>query len=489
MSRNPLPPSPPLATHLIGACGSGMKALAELLVDRGCRVTGSDQSTDSPVAESLRYLGISLSSGHRAEQVPVDCGRVISSPAVPFENVERQRAREGGLSDLLLPDVLGDLTREQPSVCIAGTHGKSTTTAMIGWMLTRAGRTTSVYCGAEVIGIGRSGWCSPIREATSAQGAFVVESCEFRRHFLKLHPQTAVLLGIEWDHVDCFASLDETIDAFAEFVTRVPEDGLIVSNADCPATAEALHRAARLGASPRRLSFGTSSGADVRVQSTADGLGSQLQLTGMANDGSSSNFSPCRLNLPGKHNALSAAACVAVGQALGLAPEEIVSGLTTFPGVRRRLQRLGDWGGMTLIDDYAHHPTAVRAGIETLRNAFPQRPIRVVFQPHQVRRTEAFLAPFADALAGADHVAILPAYGAREASPDSSTVSDRLAEAVRKSPERRAVTIRRLESLDHVAASLQTDGRPGDVVVLMGAGSIERIADEFSGRLRRHHAG
>lgn len=453
-----------------------MAALAELLQAAGCRVQGSDLDPAPRAQARMQSRGIPLLTGDAAEHLPPYCDRVIYSAAVPSGSPERQAATARGIPQQSYPQFLGELSRRISTTCIAGTHGKSTTTAALASILRDLGASIQVICGAEPVER-----LSTLPVAPTQQ--LVLESCEFRRHFLHFTPHTLVLTGIEWDHVDCFRSLAEVVDAFSALLRRVPEDGLVLYRGDCAATQRAVDASRILGrcTGPRVVSFGLTGPVDWRLVRRRTPWGSAVDLYGTADDPL-----PLDVRLPGLHNALNVSAAVLAALEAGRNWCGAAAAAARFRGVRRRLELLGEWRGMTLIDDYAHHPTAVQAALQTLREEFSARPLRVVFQPHQAQRAMTFCAPFAAALRTADFVHILPAYTAREsADVSAAAASQQLIAAITGAGGHAGG----LPSLDHVWETLETEGRPGDVVVLMGAGSIERIADECSVRLRRHHAG
>ena len=461
---------------MVGICGAGMRALAEWLTDRGCRVTGSDAAPNDRAQRSLASLGITVRRSDAQQSLPNDCEQLIYSAAVPADNPERVAARSHAVPQASFPQMLGELTRQKRSVCVAGTHGKSTTTALIAALLQSVGRHPDVICGAEMNGFERSGW--------AGNGDWLVaEACEFRRHFLHLTPHTLVVTGIEWDHVDCYRSLSETIDAFAALMRRVPAEGCLILNGDCAATRKSLAIAgldhAKRG--PRVVLCGVDAANDWK-------LAARVQLTkSTVVEVRGPDRRILRFTLPmlGGHNTMNAVIAGACCHELGVDDRQIPD-VSQFGGVKRRLEYISDWRGMTLYDDYAHHPTAVLAVLAALRQVHPGRRLLAVFEPHQVRRTNQFRGAFAEALRGADRSWVLPVYAARE-NVEAATVeaSTRLAKAARLS----GMDTSCLESLDHVLPTLETEGRPGDVVVLMGAGKIERIADEFTFGFRRHHAG
>jgi UDP-N-acetylmuramate--alanine ligase len=312
----------------------------------------------------------------------------------------------------------------------------------------------------------------------------VVESCEFRRHFLQLTPHALAITGIEWDHVDCFGSLSDTVDAFASLLRRVREDGIIVYRSDCRASRRAIvaARMDRRCTGPRVISCGVTADSDWRIVSRISRPGgSTVELCGP--DDEALRVS---VPVPGAHNTTNAILAAVTCLELGIPSAAVAESLAGFSGIRRRMQYLGDWRGMSLWDDYAHHPTAVRAVLTTLREQFPQRRLAVAFEPHQVQRADVFRDAFAEALQLADVAWILPTYAARESGGAAvHEASQRLVDRIAVGKVRAAL----VPSLDRLSATLETEGRPGDTVVLMGAGSIERIADEFLVRLRRHHAG
>lgn len=502
----------PRSAHLIGIGGAGMCSLAEFLVEAGCRVTGSDLAPAPRALRRLTARGIAVATGHAAASLPAECEVVVYSAAVPPANPERLAAAERGWPQLSYPQFLGGLTRQGSAVCVAGTHGKSTTAAAVATILRRMGFAAPLFSGAELAGgeggsacsgagshpggsqVGRvsgGGRSAPVLSASESPIAgaakerlMVVESCEFRRHFLHLTPWTLLLTGIEWDHVDCFDSVNDVIDAFAALLRRVPEEGLVVYRGDCPAARRAVSAARILGrcSGPRVVSFGRNGDVDWRlVERRRRRWSSTVVLAGPGEE-----RLELEVPLPGWHNAFNMASAAVACLECGGGWDEIAAAVRTFPGIRRRLEPLGEWRGMTLLDDYAHHPTAMRAVLTTLREEFPSRPLRVVFQPHQVQRTRVFQESFAEAVSAADAVHLLPAYTAREGeTTEAEAVSLMVMELVRARD--RAASL--IPSLDRVWETLETEGRPGDVVVLMGAGTIDRIADDCSVRLRRHHAG
>lgn len=477
----PLPPLVPLpcptgrrpAAHLVGIGGAGMKALAELLVGLGWKVTGSDRQ-ESETLDRMRRRGLRVFAGHDDAALPAVVDLLVYSPAVGPENSERTEAARRGLPQLTLSEMLGALTADRTGVAITGTHGKSTTTAMVATILRRAGREPCAAFGAELCGSGRSGWAGDGE-------LFVVEGCEYRRNFLALRPTHAAILNVEADHFDCFPDFDAVKAAFAEFASLLPSRGVLLARGDCPAAIEAA-----TGSAAKIVTFSAEPAGDYWATDArpAEG-GTRFRIFCRGE-----YLTQVTLRVPGPHNVANALAAAALCHELGASPYDIREGLWEFRGVRRRFESVGTWRGRVLIDDYAHHPTAVRAVFEATRQVYPDRRVCCAFQPHQVSRTSALLADFASALALADLVLLAPIFTAREtfAGEEAESAPAAVAEELSAAVNATGVTARLLPSLDLLADAVDHDTRPGDVLVTMGAGDIDRVHHEFSRRLRRHHA-
>ena len=453
------------AVHLVGACGSGMKALAEVFVGRGWRVSGSDLQADLPAGLALRGRGVTLFSSHSASHIPSDVALVVYSSAVKPENPERLGAVEQHVPACAYHELLGELMRGRVGVSITGTHGKSTTTAMTGCILTTSGLAPTVLVGAEVCGRGLNGW-------TGSGPHLVVESCEYQRHFLSLHPKLAAILGIEADHFDCCADVAETIAAFHDFARQLPSDGLLLIHQECEASRQACRDVAA-----RIETFSFEAGADWQaVDIEKIPLGNRLRILYRGRE-----FCRTELRIPGRHNLLNALAAAGLCHGAGATATQIAEGIEPFRGIRRRFEVLGEQDGVTVIDDYAHHPTAIRATLRTTREEFGDRRLVCVFQPHQVSRTVGLLDEFATSFSGADEVVIVPVYGARENyQQELRDVSARLAELITQ----QGVAARFSGSLDQTRASLDDTLRPRDVLLTLGAGDIDRIHYDLTRRLQ-----
>jgi len=469
VSGQTVPRSKAQSAYLVGVCGSGMKALAELLSAMGWDVSGSDVNVSDGAAASLASRGLRIHPGHQGRFLAKETNVLVYSPAVGPENAERQEAQRLGIAQLSYSQMLGVLMRGRSGVCIAGTHGKSTTTAMTGCILTCAGLKPAVVIGAEICGLGLNGW--------SGDGEhFVVESCEFQRSFLDLSPRYAAILGIEPDHFDCYPSFDELVAAFAAFAQKLPATGWLLIPADCEAS-----KASCVAALAPIETFGVDVAADWQacdLRRTGDGCRFRVFHDG-------DYFAEISLRIPGTHNVQNALAAAALAHRAGAGTAAIREGLAEFQGIRRRFEKVGSWRGVTLIDDYAHHPTAVAVTLATARERFPRRRLWCVFQPHQVSRTRALFNDFAKSLVAADRVLLVPVFAAREKVQDEPVqVSCELAARVVAEGGRAQCA----DTLDRALATLEDELEPGDVLITMGAGDIGKVHHAFTRRLQGHHA-
>ena len=378
----------PQRAHLVGVGGCGMRALADVLAARGWQLSGSD--CNAAAVRELAGTNLRVFEGHAARNLPSDAELVIRSDAIPPENPEIRRAVERGLPVLSYFEMLGRLTAGCHTVAIAGTHGKSTTTAMAAQVLCEAGRDPSVFCGATPCGASSGG------RAGNA-GLVLVEACEYRANFLHLRPRHAAILGIEADHFDCYDSLQDIEAAFRRFAASLPEDGLLLVRQDCASTRRAT------AALPCPIeSFGWAVAADWSAQRLVEDRG----RFGYEICHRGEHFCQVRLRMPGRHNVLNSLAAAALCWHNGATAEQIAAGLGHFAGLRRRLEVLGTWQGVTLVDDYAHHPTEIGCTLEAVRGLFPRRRVWCVFQPHQASRTSRLLDELAASLQNADRVLV-----------------------------------------------------------------------------------
>lgn len=454
----------------MGIAGVGMSALAQLAQARGCAVSGSDPGAHpdrNPAVARLLAGGARLFCQHRAENVPDTTGLVVVTAAVPDENPEVQEAYRRGIRVVSRAGFLGELmaTHSGPRIAVAGTHGKTTTTAMIGVMLQAAEKDPTVLVGGEVPQLGGN------LRVGSRTGPFVAEACEAYDSFLNLQPDIGVITNIEPDHLDYFRTMDAVKVSFARFAAGVRRH-LIVC-ADDPVLATMTEEFARK-VPVTRYALDTIT-AEVRGASEMAGPLNNLLVITPAGQWE------MRLQVPGRHNALNALAAVSVGLALGLEPEPIASGLSAFRTVGRRQEVLADVGGILIVDDYAHHPAEIHATLQAMRSAYPSRRILAVFQPHLYTRTRDFLDDFAVALTQADRAIVTGIYAAREAPLPGVCAGDIVRRMLQKNPGFPVVFA---PDDDLLQRSLQEMARSGDMVLFLGAGDIRVQAEAFVQLLR-----
>lgn len=407
-----------------------MSALAQLLIQQGDSVSGSDRST-SPVTELLESRGIEVFIGHKPENVPEDASMLVYSDAVPQDNVERVRARELGIPELSYFCMLGAEATSKYTVAISGTHGKTTTTGMLAKILQDAQMSPTAIIGSIVKDFG-----SNYLPGTS--DIFVVEACEYKDHLLELSPRVLVITNLEWDHTDYFPSLVALQATFRKAIARVPKDGVIVTDPHDKNIEPLL------------------SSAEARIVDYTDEPGYTLRL-------------------PGEFNQNNARAAAAAARAVSpaVSDEMIALSLTAFQGTWRRFEYKGRTSrGADVYDDYAHHPTAVSVTLKALRTKSKGK-VYVAFHPHLYSRTRALLDEFATAFVDADRVFIAPIYPAREVD-DGTISSEMLAERIRGTGVD-AVALGSFETIEEALA----EAGPDDVIMTMGAGDIYKVADRL----------
>lgn len=456
--------------HLIGIGGCGMSGASRLLRQLGAIVTGSD-ATATPTTARLIEEQFEVRIGHAVDGLPAGVDVVVHSAAIPETNEELLEGRRRGCEVISYATLLGRLMTERVGVAVAGTHGKSTTTAMVAYTLRQAGMDPSFVIGAKVPQLGGNG-------AAVGQGPhFVVEACEYHRSFLELQPAVATVLNIEEDHLDCYADIDEIIEAFAEFAAGLRSDGVVVASIDDRNVRAALR--AVLPASVRW--FGISS-ADAHWRADALELRDGCYTFELVRRGE--RVGRVQLVAPGKHNVSNALAAAAVAHECGCDDDAIVAALSSYAGAGRRLTLRADCDGVSIIDDYAHHPTEVRASLAAVRERYHPARLIGVFQPHQYSRTLAMLDEFARSFDAADLVVVPDIYGVRDNEEDRRRVHatdlvSRLAANGR--------TAAYIAEFDRIAAFLAEEARAGDVIVTMGAGDVWKVADAVVQRLGANH--
>jgi UDP-N-acetylmuramate--alanine ligase len=440
---------------MVGIAGSGMAALTSLLLQMGKSVSGSDLS-GSPIVAQLRAEGATVFDAHRAANVGEGVEYVIRSSAVPAHNPEVVEAERRGLPSRKLAEAVGELMRGRSGVAVAGTHGKTTTTALVTWLLEQGGLDPLALIGADTPRY--------VQGARMGEGPMVVEADEYDRRFLNYWPEVVVVTSVEADHLDYYRDLGEIRAAFEELVNRLPAEGRLVVCADEPC-------AASLNCEARRETYGFASDADWRIEEYAPvaGRGSRFALR------AESRKWELESPLIGEHNARNVAAAVAVADHYGVGIRVAMAALPHFEGPRRRFETRGRPRGIWVVDDYGHHPTEVAAVLGAARTV-AEGQVWVVFQPHTVHRTAALFSEFVGAFDAADHALVLPIYRPSGRETEGPTVTaENLVEAVRQHghPDARYVD-------DFAAArAAVAAARPGDLVLTMGAGDVTRLAPEL----------
>ena len=440
--------------HLIGVGGSGMSGIAEVLLNRGYRVSGSDLKLTS-VTQRLIERGARIHGGHAPAHLDAADVVVVSSAVKP-DNPEIEEARRRQIPIIPRAEMLAELMRGKYGIAVAGTHGKTTTTSLVAGLTGHGGLDPTVVLGGRLNALGSN--------AKLGTGEFmVVEADESDRSFLLLSPTLAVVTNIDQDHMESYDGMEDLKSTFVQFVNKVPFYGAAVLCRDDAAVASILPRIKR-----RVITYGFGGESDLRVSAaeySGYGSGFELKYRGRS-------LGSFRLNLPGRHNALNAAAAVAVGLDLGLDPSVMRSALAEFEGPDRRFQLKGQVGGITLIDDYGHHPTEIAATLHAAGRLRANRLV-VVFQPHRYSRTQYCFKEFTGAFDKADLVLLADIYAAGEEPIDGLT-SARLAREIRQRGHPEARYLGAAEDMAPRVAPLLEDG---DLVLTMGAGSIARLAD------------
>jgi UDP-N-acetylmuramate--alanine ligase len=445
--------------HLVGAGGSGMSGIAELLVNLGYSVSGSDLQ-QTAVTDRLASLGVRMHYGHAAEHVG-DADVVVVSSAVRSTNPEVIEAERHHVPVIPRAEMLAELMRLRSGIAIAGAHGKTTTTSMIALVLERAGLDPTAVIGGRLSTFGSN--------ARLGQGQWmVVEADESDRSFLRLSPTLAVVTNVDHEHIEAYRSFEDLKQAFVDFANKVPFYGAVVICANDQSLHDIRPRLTR-----RVVTYGLETEAEFAgVDVVLDGLRAACTVHRRSVDARTDRTSDVvlgdlRLTVPGRHNLQNALAAIAVATELGIPFEITAKALAEFKGVERRFQVLGEARGVTVVDDYGHHPTEIAAVMTAARAQHPAR-LRVVFQPHRYTRTQQQLGNFGAALAGADEVLLTDIYSAGEDAIPGVTI-EALAEAVRAGGQPAVQVIR---SLAEVPAHMAATARTGDLIVMLGAGSI-----------------
>ena len=458
----------PRRVHLVGVGGIHMSGIARLLRARGHTVSGSDLHL-SPLTERLESLGVDVHAGHDASYVG-DAELVVYTSAAQEDNPELAEARRRGLLTIKRAEMVARLMEGKRSIAVAGTHGKTTTSSLIAYMLHEAGRDPTFMLGGEMIDLDTN--------AMPGEGPdFVVEADEFDAAFLNYHPDVALVTNIEPDHLDRYGTFENLKDTFRRFLTQVKPDGYIVACGDNPALQAVLSEVVGGDASfpVRVVSYGLDPANQWRAEKyTTKGVDGYAFVVICDEQ----VFGTFETRLPGVHNLSNALGAIAVGSILDLPVESVRRSLAQFQGVRRRFQLIGQAVGVTVMDDYAHHPTEVRATLAAARSRFPGRRIVCLFQPHTYTRTSYLLDGFRTCFTDCDVLLIADTYAARE-EPSGGMDAEHLAAEISEPPARYT------GDLERSAAALAELLEDGDVFFTVGAGDVENVAPMVLEALRR----
>lgn len=445
--------------HFIGIGGIGMSGIAEILLDQGFKVSGSDRAL-SDVTERLQQLGATIYEGHKAENIAGDVDTVVYSSAVFSENPEIQEATRRKIPIVRRAEMLAEVMRLKYGIGIAGTHGKTTTTSMVSLVLMEGGLDPTVIVGGKLNGLGGT-------NARLGKGDFiVVEADEFDRSFLSITPTIAVLTTLETDHLDCYRDLEDIKGAFIQFANKVPFYGFIVLCLDEPALQDIMPHLNR----KKIITYGLTPQADI-------------QAVNMIHKENKTTFTVARgyedlgevtLQIPGKHNVQNALAAIAVGLQLGVSFENTKAGIEKFTGVYRRWEKKGERNGISVYDDYAHHPTECRATLSGVKSGWRKRVV-CVFQPHLYSRTRDFYEEFAKAFLLADVLVVTDIYPARE-EPIQGVTGELIVQAAKQYGHK---DVHYVQDKKNVPAYLKKITKNGDIVITMGAGDIWKFGEQF----------
>jgi UDP-N-acetylmuramate--alanine ligase len=483
--------------HLIGIGGSGLSAIALVLLESGYIVSGSDRQL-SPLAERVQAAGGRIMIGHRPENV-LSVDLVVRSSAIPEDNVEVQAALAAGLPVLKRADFLGQLMAGRTGIAVAGSHGKTTTTAMLAWTLSALACDPSFIIGGVSANLGSN--------AHAGRGPFfVIEADEYDRMFLGLRPRIAVVTNVEHDHPDCYPTPEDFYQAFVEFTDRLAPGGALLACTDDAGAARLLEQAAGrghhtfaygLGDQGKAIGeMGNSSSAyqaiDLSLNDrggfTFDAIcnrqsipGNRQLETNIPHSLISNPVPTVALQVPGEHNVRNALAALAVVDLLGLPIEEAARALGSYRGTGRRFEVRGEAAQITVIDDYAHHPTEIRATLAAARARYGNRRIWAVWQPHTYSRTRTFLADFTAAFGDADRLLVTEIYPARENAPTDGFSGRQVALSIKNPPALYA------PDLAQARDTLLEQLRPGDVVLVLSAGDADLLSGQVIERLKQRN--
>lgn len=449
--------------HMVGIGGIGMSGIAEILLDQGFEVTGSDQQV-SETTKRLEELGARVYRGHSAEYLD-EADVVVYSSAVHLDNPELVSAVERKIPIIRRAEMLAELMRTKYGIAIAGTHGKTTTTSMTSLVLMEGGLDPTVIVGGKLSSFGGT-------NARLGHGEFiVVEADEFDRSFLQLTPTIAAITTLEREHLDIYTDLEDIKRAFVEFANKVPFYGFVILCLDEPSIQEIIPQIRK-----KIITYGLNAQSDLRaVTITFNTKRSSYRLVYKGKD-----MGIINLNVPGLHNVKNSMAAIGIGLELGIDFNKVKKAIESFSGVYRRLEIKGEIDGIMVVDDYAHHPTEVQATLSALKSGWPERRVIAVFQPHLYSRTRDFHEEFGKSFFNADVLIVTEIYPARE-EPIQGVSGELIVNDARSFGHREAYFVADKRKLPEFLTKI---AKTGDVVVTMGAGDIYKYGEEFFSKLK-----
>jgi len=458
--------------HFVGIGGIGMSGIAEVLLNLGYKVSGSDLKS-SPVTQRLAGLGAAIYEGHRAENI-AEAEVVVTSSAIAADNPEVTEAHKLHLPVIQRAEMLAELMRLKYGIAIAGMHGKTTTTSMVAAVLAAGGLDPTVVVGGRVDAMG-----SNARLGKSQY--LVAEADESDRSFLKLSPILSVVTNIDREHMDCYRNMRDVKQTFLEFMDRVPFYGMIVACNDDPILRRLLPEVQR-----RTVTYGTKRGSDFWIKIPTSAAKSAAEMGHPVNSFHvryrDDDLGAFTLHVPGAHNILNATAAIAVGVGLDIPIEAIRAALDQYRGVDRRFQLRGRMGGVSVIDDYGHHPTEIKATLAAARQCGFNR-IHVIFQPHRYTRTRDLMEEFTTAFADADSLVVLDIYAASE-KPIEGITGEALAQRIRES----AKSVQYAGSFADAVNAAAAAAHDGDMILTLGAGSVSQLGPMIVEKLKEREA-
>ena len=451
----------PIHIHFMGIGGISMSGLAHILRDKNFTVSGSD-AAESALTKELTAAGCHIVYSQTADNITSDIDLVVYTAAIRDTNPELSAARAAGIPTITRAELLGQImTNYKTAVNIAGTHGKTTTTSMLTEILMAGNCDPTISVGGILDSIGGN-----IRVGQS--GIFVTEACEYTNSFLSFHPTMNIILNVKEDHLDFFKDIDDIRHSFRRFAELLPADGTLIINADTPKYEDIIR-----DLPCNVITYGLEHDADYQAADITYDKYGHASFSVLRNGVKVGSY---YLKVPGIHNVSNALAAIALGHLLGLSEEVIIKGLGSFTGTDRRFQYKGEVAGVTIVDDYAHHPTEIEATLHAAHN-YPHKKLWCVFQPHTYTRTKALLPEFAKALSLADHVVVADIYAARET--DTLGISS---EDLQKRIQELGTPCEYFPTFDEIENYLLANCQEGDLLITMGAGDVVNIGEHLLGK-------